>query len=435
MKSSRYNIFFEQDKKQFAFNGLTCALAQINDDFINLIESVDNLNQDNLKEDDKSLLEDMVRGGFVVEDYFDEMNFLKYKSYRSKFGDKGLSLTIAPTLYCNFACPYCYESPQNGIMSQGIMDAICNKVEESAKKNQNVSINWYGGEPLVAKNVIWKLSDKMINICDKYGVKYRASMVTNGYLFDEETIDNIVKYKVNLVQITVDGPPDIHNTRRKLKNSNSATFDTIINNIKKLVKQPITVVIRINIDKTNVHRLDELLDLFISYGFQDCKISLGHVLDATEACESIADTCLDSEEYSNIKIKYYKILMEKGFKVSSESYYPKIRSNYCGADSSNAFVVDHLGLMYKCWHDIGNIDKSIGNILDVDNMTKKNIMVNASYMLWSPFTHEKCRNCDMLPLCMGGCPAFGYKNSDPSCDKIKDSLIAALKLRCFCDAR
>lgn len=80
---------------------------------------------------------------------------------------KTLSLTIAPTLECNFSCEYCFESHTKNIMSIEIQNEIYSWVKVAAQDKMNVNITWYGGEPLLAKIIIFEMSENMIKICKK----------------------------------------------------------------------------------------------------------------------------------------------------------------------------------------------------------------------------------------------------------------------------
>ena len=115
------------------------------------------------------------------------------------------------------------------------MDAICREVQEAAERKKNIHISWYGGEPLLAKDAVWDLSKQFLKSCETFGAYYSATIITNGYLIDDETVENFLKYKIVKVQITIDGPPDIHNKRRKLKNDSKPTFDVILKNVKKFL--------------------------------------------------------------------------------------------------------------------------------------------------------------------------------------------------------
>lgn len=123
-----------------------------------------------------------------------------------------------------------------------------------------------------------------------------------------------------------------------------------------------------------------------------------------------------------------EILYNKGFKATTYPYYPGIKGNYCCADSSSAFVIDPNGYMCKCWNDVGNISKSVGNVKNPEDITDENNTINMNYLLWSPFEFKKCRECNVLPLCMGGCPYMGISKKDPECENWKYVLNDVLKL-------
>jgi uncharacterized protein len=365
-----------------------------------------------------------------MNDNIDELKLIKFRHFNGKFSNESLGLTIAPTLNCNFACPYCYESPKKGFMSEEVQKAILDMVYEAAKKRKEISITWYGGEPLLAKDIIYDMSEKVIKICEENGAKYSSYIVTNGYLLTDDMIEKFKKYKIDGAQLTIDGPPDIHNRRRKLKGDGEDTFDVILNSVKKLKESKMNVTIRINIDRTNVDRVEELLDIIEENGLKDVIISLGHVTAYTEACMSITDSCLNTEEYAKENVKYQNILHERGFNAQSYPYYPGIKANYCCADSISAFVMDHEGYMYKCWNDVGNVDRAVGQVTKLKEQPNEDMyMRNINYIFWTPFDHEECIECELLPICMGGCPFNGAnKGMKPDCEKWKYNLEEVLKL-------
>lgn len=426
MKLSKYNLIFDYKNETLAFNSMTCALAAVNSDFLKVLKEIENKTFDKIEHSKKilDLVKDMKKGGFIVDDCFDEIEFLRFKNYRGKFQTNNFSMTIAPTFSCNFACPYCYENARDGFMSQEVMDAICIEVEKAAENKKTTHVTWYGGEPLLAKNIMWELSDKFISYSKKFGTNYSAMIVTNGYLLDDETIKNFLKYKIIRAQITIDGPADVHNNRRRLRNSSKPTFEIILNNAKKALDAGINIAIRINIDKTNEDRVDELLDTLLCYGLKDAFVYVGHVKAATEFCQSISGDCLTDEDYALKFVDFEKTLLKKGFNPNNYPNYPRTKSNNCGADSITSKVVAPDGSLYKCWHDMSNPNMSVGNIKDIANASDQNIMTQVKYMLFNPFKVEKCISCNVLPLCMGGCPTTTNK---VSCQNWKYSLIETLK--------
>lgn len=426
MKKSKYNrIINLEDGKVLAFNSVTCALAEVDEDFLHVLNNIDTISLTVGDEKKNTLIKDMMEGNFIVHNNLDEVKLIKYRNYSGKFSKSGLGIVLAPTLACNFACPYCYESPEPGMMSDEIQNCIIDVVEKSAKRKEDVSITWYGGEPLLAVKIIKNFSKKVIEICDRENVSYGAYIVTNGYLLNNENIQIMKEARITGAQVTIDGPPNIHNMRRKLRNSDEPTFDRILDNVKNLMEAGITnIAIRINIDKTNVEQVEELLNILEKKDLKDVIINLGHVTAYTDACSDILESCLNVEEYSEYDNMYQRILHKRGYTISGYfPYYPSIKSNYCCADHIDSFVIDPKGYMYKCWNDVGNIEKSVGNIMDKEDEVDDEMFArNIEYIMWSPFEHEDCVNCDILPICMGGCPYSGMREEKPLCEKWKYSL-------------
>ena len=117
-------------------------------------------------------------------------------------------------------------------------------------------------------------------------------------------------------------------------------------------------------------------------------------------------------------------LIKKGFNPKHYPTYPRTKSNSCGADSITSKVIAPDGSLYKCWHDMSDPNMSIGNIKNLNNVSDQNIMTQVKYMLFNPFKIEKCVSCNVLPLCMGGCPTVSNK---VSCQSWKYSLTETLK--------
>lgn len=429
MKKSKYNKIFQYDGKTLAFNARTCALSEIDQDFIRIYDNIENIVYEDLSDKDKKLVDNMMKCCYLISDSTDELAIIKLKSYKSRFGNNSLQLVIAPTMDCNFGCPYCYESPKKGFMSQDVQDKLVSMVKENAERKNSLHITWYGGEPLLAKEIIYDLSEKIIEICAEYKTDYHASIVTNGYLITDSDIEKFNKYKISGAQITVDGMETIHNSRRFLKdNPSEGTFSKIIENIRKLHHAGVHVNIRINIDKTNIEGTKELLLYIKDLGLTKVPINLGLVNDITDLHQDIRKNYFSVSEYSKESLKLQEFLFENGFNSSEYLYYPSLKSRYCGANVINNFVIDPEGYMYKCWNEVGNVSLSVGNILwKDDKYTEEMISREACYLTSTPFDKESCRECSILPLCMGGCPSLLMKTGKSQCEKWKYNLEDTLK--------
>lgn len=434
MKKSKYNILFEEDNNNFVFNSFTTALDKVNNDFLDILNSAESLTSEKYNEH-KPLIDNMIKSGYLVSDDYDELKALQFYHLSQKFNGERLFLTIAPTMGCNFACPYCYESVKCGTMTQDVRDRLIEFVKSNLENKTSLHVLWFGGEPLLAKEIIYDLSNEMISLCEENGVRYKAKMVSNSYLLDDETMSKLKQCKVEEIQVTIDGPARIHNSRRKLKNSDSPTFDRILSNISKLKKFGIHAIIRINVDKTNVDYIGELADTLAEYGLKDTFVYLGYTTEYDRDCPTkMTETCLDYTDFSIISAEFYKLLIEKGFSNIINNIYPSVTPGHCSAEFLNSFIIDPLGNLYKCENELGETENCIGNIFNVNDKKDKYAINGIEWLLSSPFSNENCISCNILPLCMGGCQFSYRKTKKLRCLPLKYNIVNTLKLRCkqFC---
>lgn len=404
MRQSRFNEYFTApDGVKLAFNSYSCGLAVVDQEYEKLMDILPKIKDDNVPIELRTCYEAAKEGMFIVEDEFDELLDLYTKRNFQKFSIESLGLTIAPTLACNFKCIYCYETSKPGIMNKKVRNKIIEFVEKQSDHLKHLSISWYGGEPLLTKDIIYTLSERFLEICREKNIEYDAFIISNGSLLDDDTIYNLIKYKVRGIQITIDGPPDIHNKRRVNK-SGLETFDLLIDNINKLLQtEKMEVVLRINVDKSNDSEVEKLISLLgMRLISKNIKITFGQVTAYTDACKTIEASCYNNGEFATKLLHYYEILLKYGFGNYNEFPYPEVKLNYCCAELMNSFVIDPDGYLYKCWNEVGNVEASVGNITqgNYDITCYKNGM----WLQRNPFENKKCMDCSLLPVCMGGCP-------------------------------
>ncbi len=416
MKASRYNFFYdfyEDPEKLIAYNARTNSLALIEKENFNKYKNfIDN----SVPIDDEKLIEDLKKGQFLIEDDIDELDLLKYNMFNSRFDTRHLGMTIAPTMNCNFDCVYCYEKNerQNQSMSLEIQDRIVEFAKQQVNYVESVNIAWYGGEPLLAFDVVKNISGKIIEICKEKGVGYSSFIVTNGYGLNKEIAAEIKKMDMKFVQITLDGPEDIHDRRRPLRGG-QGTFHKILENIAELVDILPDISLRINVDKENAGRVNEILEELNRMGLKNKVYTyLGYVEPINE-CYSVGK-CLTTKEYSDINFEFNEKVKKSRFIENNTFKYPDLKTTFCGADRVNSFVIDPKGNIYKCWSDIGMEEYKVGNIMD-------NILMNTEkymgYILYDPTDDSECINCKFLPVCMGGCPRRRIDRRVDRCSEYK----------------
>ncbi len=110
------------------------------------------------------------------------------------------------------------------------------------------------------------------------------------------------------LQITLDGTREIHNQRR-VKKDGSGTFDEVITGIKiALSSKTIVPLIRINIDKSNLQYIDELLIYLKNHNINMCPIDFGIIRTENTSISNYDVNCLQEDEIGEILITlWYKL--------------------------------------------------------------------------------------------------------------------------------
>ncbi|MCU0287069.1 MAG: radical SAM protein [Acidobacteria bacterium] len=249
MKQSKYNFFYKiENDRYIAFNALKDGLAAVGS---KTVDKVLALNPGDTIDIDETIRQELVRGGFICEDDLDEFSTIIIRKNMQQYNSTILGLVIAPTLACNLGCIYCFESPSQGIMNDKVMEALITFVKKHIDSGiKRLAVTWYGGEPLLGIDVIEKLSEKFIALCEENKINYSAFIITNGTLYTKDTAEKLKNLKVNGAQITLDGDKAIHDQRRPFKNGNG-TFDQILKNIRETA-DILPIGIRVNVDKTNI---------------------------------------------------------------------------------------------------------------------------------------------------------------------------------------
>ncbi len=131
---------------------------------------------------------------------------------------------------------------------------------ETNDEAKDIHLTWYGGEPLMAFDVIRSLYDKIKAIKNK-SIKTHT-LITNGYLIDDDVLDFINYAQINEIQITLDGVKSRHDKLRCLRGSGKPTFDRIITNIGNILTQcpNVKLSLRVNINRGNY---GDFYDIFV----------------------------------------------------------------------------------------------------------------------------------------------------------------------------
>ncbi len=404
MEWSKYNTLFYSNKIGYClFNSRMLSLSKMDENTYHILQKVKENPQTAVSLLEQSDYENLCRNKVLVSSNEDNnyLSMLKYKKQIESYTSTTLSMVICPTLSCNFACPYCYEHnlPQT-TMSNETQHELVAFINKQTERMKDLTLNWHGGEPLLAFNTIkqiYSLLESESNLPIQH-----STMVSNGYLLNEEVCRFLESKHLSYLQITIDGKKETHNKTRVLKNG-ASSFEKIISNIDMAtdLMPHCHIGIRTNIGRGNRNEYAELYkELSNRWKGKNCSVYFSFVLD--NGLNTCAERRCAIELNTDEKNSFKDILAKEGV-INKKSLFPTLDKGVCTCMDNNAFVVAPDGSIYKCWADVGIKSRSIGSLAS----GVKNYSIVSQFMeATDKFSDAKCLKCSYLPICNGGCNLY-----------------------------
>ena len=356
-------------------------------------------------------IREFLRGGFLVG--YDEMRHMRTQALQASGAGDGLGITVCPTLACNFACPYCFESARPGRMSEETQDALVKFVEEEMRlfRLKHFEVTWFGGEPLLFPCIIESLSERFIDICQKQGADYSAGIITNGWFLTEKNARLLERVKVKMMQITLDGPTPEANDRTRREKSGGSSFARIMENLSHLhpyakeegaeEENLPRIHIRCNVHKGNAPLFGELKEKIAAIA-KETGVNISAYPSIMDACgekpRAVKDDALSMEQFADIL---------DSDAMSHREGISAYRRVFCMAHRLHAYAIDERGYLYKCWEDVGRSDMAFGNVKSFSLIREPDARINMEDRYFEtlfPEDDKECMECKVFPLCVGGCP-------------------------------
>jgi uncharacterized protein len=406
---SIYNFYIELNNKTYVYNILSTAISQVDEIIYYALKNnkLDEITNNNY-------ICALIDNHFIVNANSNECEEYFYFYNRTRFGISSTSLTVTviPTYNCNLACKYCYEGqekPEKKMDSTSVNNItkfIDRKIIESNESDVNIKkliFRMFGGEPMLAKDIIAKFCRQTTGIANKYNLPAIYNMSSNLTLLDDDYVELIRKYNIS-IQVSIDGIKSKHDVRRITKN-NSGTYDIICSNLEKLNKAGLkeNIVIRLNIDKDNLKDAEQCLDAVHKYSNY---IYYG-MLQKYKGYNDKFSQCATCDSYSNIlTTSLNTYLIKYGYSVPMTFG----KESPCTINAENKFYIDPYLNVYKCELFVNKSECSVGTISDEGEfIPNKNFFHQMNY---SPQNFTECISCKLLPLCASGCPSQKYLDSE-----------------------
>lgn len=351
------------------------------------------------------------------------------------------SFLLIPTYECNLRCPYCFETgtrvdlnKQNllrNVMTRGRVDEAFAAIDKLLEKRfagqktvqeawRGLQIGLFGGEPLqemtrdVTRYIIYRAR----------GRKGWVSAVTNAV--DLHLFEDLMGKGLGSIQVTLDGPRDVHDTKR-IGPQHRQTYDAIMENLK-MAAGKLRIVIRIHTDWKSVDRTNEILEDLDRRGVKE---NVQTYVTPRHAYHSNADFPIfpnmsGAKVHEQMQLLPNPIPEASGANIESRltSYVQggltKLGpgTEYCSA-TAGMHLFDPLGDVFACWEVVGRPSERIGTY------SSEGIAYNQRCVDWrqrSPADIPECTNCKYVMFHFGGCAAMVADKDllSPACNGFQD---------------
>lgn len=408
MKKSIFNISQTIENGVLIYNTFTTSLVELSEELYKEI-----FIKDNFSLPETSSLYSM---GFLIDDTYDEIKAMENirRNVVKNSSKKIANIIIAPTLECNAHCYYCFENGyRKGTMSQETADALIEFLEKHWNRKK-LGITWFGGEPLLASDIIDYISKKLA----EKNIIYGSKITTNGSLFDKNIAQKAINlWHVEKVQITIDAVGDEYNRIKNYDKQYKDAFSLVMRNIQEALSLGINLKIRINFDPNKQNEALEIMNYLLKRfdSSTHLKIYFAPIDADDEIVKNISDEFNEYDEHPYISlIKFgrahhlYRGFPDMEDDTSADHEYDmhgllkklKIYPSpiNCYATCPNVFSIAPDGDIYKCHRALGRKEYASGNV-------KNGVIENDAYNFFcnTKLTYDECNACSILPICQGGC--------------------------------
>lgn len=348
---------------------------------------------------------------------------------------------ILTNLTCNLDCSYCYEKKLNWVNNYKSVERFLSVMFNKDKnKYDKVIIEFIGGEPFLAIDLISKTSEYVKNNFKKFGfLKFEFHFTTNGTLLNNLKVKKYLElFKQNLyLSISIDGVKSKHDLHRCYVNSNKGSYEDVIEgfNTSSDILGLDRVSAKSTFTKDSFHLYNESVKHIFSLGIDKIYANViyediytldwaeKYLLDMLDLMDFISNEIFNGRVISfnnflvnnSTSMKYYNIPLSKTVK----------NSNSCGA-CSNMICLGKEDKVYPCnrFVSMNKNNMNIGSIVK-DSLVDNNVELKQDILNTYKKIPEDCNNCPVVNYC-SSCLALPYEfnskiekinylNSKPQC--------------------
>ena len=264
---------------------------------------------------------------------------------------------ISITSRCNARCRMCdIPAKRSDELSGFIWERLIKDAAELGAR----TVVFSGGEPLLREDIFKLISCVRAN-------RMQACVTSNGYFLSDEVAAKLASAGACVVNISVEGPRDIH---EQLRGRDS--FDKALSALQNLKKHNIESTIATVISRYNYRHLTDVVELAREYGVTTIKFQpfSGIFLESDRKTKEFLLPASAAEELSAVMKRVSELCDGYGITANPRGYLERVpfyltkkitQPQHICAALKFSCPIDPGGSVYPCWVTADK-DNRIGNI-------------------------------------------------------------------------
>ncbi len=309
---------------------------------------------------------------------------------------------IAVTYRCNLACKFCYAScgctkKQN---SEELNTEEIKEVLTIIKNEAEVpSVSFTGGEPTLRDDLTEVISFAK-------SLKMWTNLITNATLITKEKAQSFKDAGLDSAQVSLEGgKPVLHDAIVQ----KSGAFTSTIGGLMHLKEAGIRVHTNTTISRLNKEELFNILDTVKDLGMD--RLSMNMITPQGSALKDLSKILITYSEIGEVVLEVFKYAQKLELEFMWYSPTPMCIFNPImhGLGSKGCAACDGLlsvapdGNILPC----SSFPKPMGDILEMKGKFKEVWRsLDFEFFQKKRFAHQKCKECQHLAICNGGCPLY-----------------------------
>ena len=341
---------------------------------------------------------------------------------------------------CNLDCEYCFFLSKEMLypssrfrMAEDLQEIYVRQLLEAHARAPEVVVAWQGGEPTSMGLDFFRRSIELLREHARPGQRILNTIQTNGTLLDDEW-GAFLKENDFLVGVSIDGPPDVHDTYRVDKGG-KPTYERVIRGLEVLKRHGVDWNVLTTIHAANgaqggrVYRFlrDDLGAEFIQF-IPIIERTTAEMLSIanegwgdnvkgrplyTQSGDLVTDRSIGPEQYGRFLIDVFEEWVRSDIGTVYVQMFDTALANWVGEGGGMCVHAETCGLQLAVEHngDLYSCDHFVEPKYLLGNIREQHMLTMVASQQQRRFGADKrdtltrfCRDCDVRFACNGGCP-------------------------------